>query len=212
MDHKETPSFPTNPSLSAAFFGAVDSLALFRAPYPSRYEQKLFVKAGSLVLMRPIKPEDGPLLLELFKCLSEESIYLRFLTNLKALPEEWVYRFTNIDYERDVAMVAVEKCNSTQRLAGVCRIVRRAGSVEGEVAVVVGDEWQAQGIGRALLERSLQIGEELGMQVFRAFVLFHNARALTLAEKLGFTIFRDSELDTVELEMVVDPRQVERPR
>lgn len=212
MNSEENPPCAVNPSLSTAFFGAVDSLNLFRAPYPSRYEQRLFARGESLIVMRPIKPDDGPMLVELFKSLSGESIFLRFLTNLKSLPEEWLYRFTNIDYERDVAMVALEESRCEKRIIGVCRICRRGRSAEGEAAVVVGDQWQGQGIGRALLERSLEIGEELGMKVFRALVLCHNHRALALAEKLGFTILRDEDVDTVDLEMVVDLRSQERPR
>lgn len=212
MNRGGNQSYPLNPSLSIALFGAVDSLSLCRAPYPSRYEQKLFVKGGHLIFMRPIKPDDGSLLVELFKCLSEESIYLRFLANLKSVPQEWLYRFTNIDYERDVAMVAVDKNPAGQRIVGVCRIVRRPGSTEGEVAVVVGDQWQGLGIGRLLLEGSLEIGKELAMKSFRALALAHNARVLTLAEKIGFSISRDSGLDTVELHMVVDPASREPPR
>jgi acetyltransferase len=112
------------------------SLGLLEAPYPRQYERHMFSGDGALLLVRPIKPQDAPLLMDFFKCLTPETIFYRFLTYLKSLPPEWVEHFTRIDYDRDVSLAAVEKSTSRERILGVCRIMRSPGSFKGRLQLL----------------------------------------------------------------------------
>lgn len=181
-----------------------------RAPYPSHYRTRAFIKDGSLITIQPIKPEDGPRLVEFFNSLSEASVFFRFLDKLKALPEEWVAYFTRIDYDQNVAMVAMKEIESRERILGVCRIMRKPGSARGEMAVVVGDPWQGKGIGAILLERSLGIARDLGIKAVWGIVARENGKMLDLARKFGFSTQLDQEADLYEIEMhLVGPDESE---
>jgi acetyltransferase len=170
-------------------------------PYPAHHEKKFFTKDRSLITVRPIRPEDAGLLVELFNNLSERTIFFRFLRNLKSLPEEWVEHFTCLDYSRDVAMVASEKSESGERLLGVCRIMRPGDTTRGEIAVVVGDAWQGKGIGRILVVRSIEVAKELDITTIWGLVSAENARVLETAARFGFSAKPDPEEGFVELEM-----------
>lgn len=178
-----------------------------RAPYPSHYQTKAFLRDGVLISIRPIKPEDGPRLVEFFNSLSETSIFFRFLDNLRALPEEWVAYFTRIDYGRDVAMVATRGIESRERFLGVCRIMRKPGATRGEMAVVVGDQWQGQGIGTILVERSLSVARDLRIRAIWGIVARENRKMLDLARNFGFHVELDPEVDLYEIEMNLVPNE-----
>jgi acetyltransferase len=180
------------------------SVGLLESPYPSQYERRFFTNDGALLLIRPIKPDDAALLVDFFSCLSAQTIFYRFLTHLKRLPPEWIEHFTHIDYDRDVALVAVEKSDLREMILGVCRIMRSPGSTRGEVAVVVGDRWQGKGIASALLKHCTGIARELGMRSLWGLVSTENGKALALAEKFGFKAKSYSELGTTELEITLD--------
>ena len=175
--------------------------------YPRRYERKMFTKDGMLLSIRPIKPTDDSLLVKFFNCLSPETIFFRFLSYLRSLPSEWVERFTRIDYDRDVAMVAVMGFEENERILGVCRIVRKTCSTRGEIAVVVGDPWQDKGIGSALLKDCIHIARELGMTSIWALVSVENVVALALAERFGFLQKECPDMGTTELELTLHSDQ-----
>lgn len=153
------------------------------------------------VFIRPIKREDAHLLVEFFRCLSPRTVFLRFLTNLQALPLEWVKEFTDIDYGRDVALVALEEADLQEKIIGVCRVMRKTGSTRGEIAAVVGDAWQDRGIGTILLERTIQVARELEMRTLWGLVSSDNARVIAMAEKYGFRLKEVSESGHCELEL-----------
>lgn len=161
----------------------------------------MLTKDGMAIFLRPIKPEDGALLVKFFNTLSPETIFFRFLSHLKTLPSEWVEHFTQIDYDREVAMIAVEQSDAEERILGVCRIMRSSGSTRGEAAVVVGDQWQGRGIGSLLLKECLRIAKELGMRTVWGLFDAENKKALRLAGKFGFAPKTHPELGTTELEM-----------
>jgi acetyltransferase len=185
-------------------FNYPGSFGLLESPYPSQYERRFFTNDGALLLIRPIKADDAALLVDFFSRLSAQSIFYRFLTHLKSLPPDWIEHFTRIDYDRDVALVAVEKSDLREMILGVCRIMRCSGSTKGEVAVVVGDQWQGRGIAAALLKQCIGIARELGMRSLWGLVSTENAKALALAEKFGFQATSYSELGTTELEITLD--------
>ncbi len=185
-------------------FNYPGSFGLLESPYPSQQEKRFFTNDGALLLIRPIKPDDAALLVEFFNCLSVQTIFYRFLTYLKSLPPEWIEHFTRIDYDRDMALVAVKKFGLEEMILGVCRIMRCPGSTRGEVAVVVGDQWQGNGIASALLKQCIRIAGELGMRSLWGLVSTENSKARALGEKFGFQAKSYSELGTTELEMILD--------
>ena len=176
------------------------SLGNLDPPYPSQYQRKFLTKDNVLISIRPVKPDDAQLLVDFFNNLSPRTIYYRFLTYLKTLPSEWVERFTRIDYEQDVALLALTKPAPEETLLGVCRIMRKPGSTSGEVAVVVSDSWQGKGIGSALLEHSIRIAGELGMRTVWGLVSGDNEGALALAAKFGFHLRPSAEPYNKEVE------------
>jgi acetyltransferase len=174
-------------------------------PYPTHYRTEGITKDGSRILVRPIHPEDEPLLLELFQRLSEETIYFRFLTNLRTLPPETLHLFANINYAQDVAMVAFRENESSRSILGVCRIMREAGSKRGEIAVVVEDAWQGKGIGSILIRHAVNIAKELGVEEVWGSASIRNKRLFVIAEKLGFSIKPSPERGLFQVELCISP-------
>lgn len=186
-------------------FNIPEPTDIFQAPYPTRYMSKADLKDGSVVSIRPIRPEDAPLLVEFFNGLSQASVIFRFLAPLKALPPEWVIRLTRIDYSEDVALVAVTELESRERILGVCRIMREPDSTKGELAVVVDDHWQGKGMGKILCRQSLRVAADLGMTSIWGLVSPRNKVFLTLAEKLGFATKLDPGAGLYEIDMNLVP-------
>ncbi|MDY6852038.1 MAG: acetate--CoA ligase family protein, partial [Thermodesulfobacteriota bacterium] len=108
------------------------------SPYPNQYETDTVTKGGLKVHVRPIKPEDAPLLEELFNILSPNSIYFRFCYPLKSFSKDMVVKFTQIDYDREVALVALDATRTEERMLGVARIINALDGRSAEFAIVVG--------------------------------------------------------------------------
>jgi acetyltransferase len=158
------------------------------SPYPEEYEAHETVKGNIPVFIRPIKPEDAPVYVELFKILSPTSIYYRFFTPMRELRPEMLARFTQIDYDREIALVAVEESTGNERMLGVARIIGDPDSKHGEFAVLVGDPWHGRGIGALLLQKCLDIAKDRGFETIMGLVLKENRNMLALGKKLGFEI------------------------
>lgn len=158
------------------------------SPYPNEYEANVSAKDGRRFLVRPIKPEDAPLLVELFSALSPRSIYFRFFSPLKSLPTKMLARLTQIDYDRDMALVVIDTEAGHERILAVARLMSTPRTEEAEFAVAVGDPWQGQGMGAALMERLIGIAKEKGMKRITGQVLAENTQMLALGRRLGFEI------------------------
>jgi len=158
------------------------------SPYPKKYEILWLLKNGQEVLLRPIKPEDEPMWLEWFQSLSEESIRYRFFEMLKDTPHEVRVRYCNIDYDREVAMVAEVVENGKRKILGVTRLSIESDGKHGEMAFIVSDYWQGLGLGTKLVDFTLDIAKEKGIQDVYAIMLQDNYRALSLTKKMGFKI------------------------
>lgn len=163
------------------------------SPYPSQYETTFITKAEIEIFLRPIKPEDAPLLVELFHTLSKENIYYRFFRTMRSLPPDMLAYFTQIDYDRDMALVALDQTQPKETMLGVARIMSLPDGKTAEIAVAVGDPWQGMGIGAALMERLISISKERGKETLCGYVLGENTQMLALARKLGFKISWDLE-------------------
>jgi acetyltransferase len=158
------------------------------SPYPKKYETLWTLKNGQEVLLRPIKPEDEPLWLEMFQSFSEESIRYRFFQLLKDTPHEVRVRYCNIDYDREVAIVAELNEEGHRKILGVCRLNIEPNGKSGELAFIIGDKWQGLGLGTKMVDYVLEIANEMGVETVYAIMLSDNQRALNLTKKMGFKL------------------------
>jgi len=156
------------------------------SPYPKKYEMIWTLNNGQEVLLRPIKPEDEPLWVDMFQGFSEESIRYRFFEILRDTPHEVVVRYCNIDYDREIAIVAELVKSEQRKLLGVARASIESDGKKGEVAFIVRDQYQGLGLGTKLVDYVLDIAKEKGLEEIYAVVLQENARAMDLMKKMGF--------------------------
>jgi acetyltransferase len=158
------------------------------SPYPKKDEKLWNLKSGQDVLLRPIKPEDEHMWLDMFKSFSEDSIRYRFFQMLKDTPHEVRVRYCNIDYDREIAIVAELLDEGHRKILGVSRVSIEPDGKSGEIAFIVGDTWQNLGLGTKLVDYSLDIAVEMGVENVYAIMLPDNYRALSLTKKMGFDL------------------------
>jgi acetyltransferase len=161
---------------------------LIITPYPTKYETMWRLRDGRTVILRPIKPEDEPLWLEMFQNFSEESIRYRFFQVLKDTPHETRVRYCNIDYDREIAIVAELTEEGRKRILGVARVSIEPNGRTGEIAFIVADPWQGLGLGTKLVDYVLEICADMKLETIYAIMLADNYRAMGLMKKMGFTI------------------------
>lgn len=172
------------------------------APYPNEYEKRLELPDTGNTLIRPIRPEDAPLLKALFATLSSQSVYFRFFAPLRELPFEMLARFTQIDYDREIAMVAIrETAHGREEILAVGRIIKAVDPTTAEFSILVSDHWHGRGIGAALLRFCLKIAKVQGVRKIWGCVLSENTQMLALGRKLGFSIRRGLDGGEYELRM-----------
>jgi acetyltransferase len=162
-------------------------------PYPTQYVGSWTMKDGTPVIIRPIRPEDEPLMVKFHGTLSERSVYLRYLHMLKLsqrVAHERLTRICFIDYDREIALVAEFKNPSTgePEILGVGRLRKLHGVKEGEFAVLISDEYQGRGLGSELLRRLLDVGREEKLARIVGDVLPDNVNMLRVCENLGFQV------------------------
>jgi len=122
---------------------------------------------------------------------------------MQSMPHDMLARFTQIDYDREIALVALEEKENDARMLGVARVISAPGGNQGEFAVLVADPWQGKGLGAEMLSRSLRIVRRKGMQRVWGTALAENTHMAKLASKLGFTVKRGASGDyemTMDLE------------
>ncbi len=158
------------------------------SPYPKKYETQWKLKNGQEVMLRPIKPEDEPMWLEMFQSFSEEAIRYRFFQLLKDTPHEVRVRYCNIDYDREIAIVAELGEEDQRRILGVSRLSIEPDGKTGELAFIVGDQWQGQGLGTKIVDYVLEIAKEMSVETVYSIMLPDNRRALNLTKKMGFKL------------------------
>ena len=158
------------------------------SPYPKKYEMLWPLKNGQEVLLRPIKPEDEPMWLEMFQSFSEEAIRYRFFQILKDTPHEVRVRYCNIDYDREIAIIAELAENGRRKILGVTRLSIESDGKSGEMAFIVTDYWQGLGLGTKMVDYVLDIAKEKGVENVYAIMLPDNYRALNLTKKMGFNL------------------------
>lgn len=158
------------------------------SPYPEKYQKQVQMKNGMNALLRPIRPEDEPLEAEMFERLSKQSIYYRFMGYIPKVSHDFLIRFTQIDYDREMAIIAEVDTPQGKKMAGVARVVCDAWKEEAEFAIVVADQWQGNRLGTQLTDFILEIAVDMGIQKIVASVLETNGLMLSMFEKRGFLI------------------------
>lgn len=171
------------------------------SPYPRQYIKTITLPNGTPVTLRPIRPEDEPLEAELFDYLSKETIYFRFFGYLHSLDHSILSRFTHIDYDREMAIVAeIDTASGKKQLIGVVRCVGDAWNDSTENAIVIADSWQGQGLGSQMLTYIIEIARESGYRRIYGTLLKQNKAMYALYQKHGFRLYaEDYETFTAEL-------------
>ena len=162
-------------------------------PYPTQYMKPWRLRDGTDIMIRPIRPEDEPLMVKFHETLSERSVYYRWLhmMNLsQRVAHERLIRICFIDYDREMALVAIHKHPETgvQELIGVGRLTKLHGATEGEFAVLIGDQFQRTGLGTELLSRLVEIGRAEKLQRIIGDILPENRGMQQVSKKLGFRL------------------------
>ncbi len=175
-------------------------------PYPHELIQYFQLTNGVNITIRPIRPEDAVLEKNFHQRLSERTKYFRFMQALHELTPEMIVRFTQIDYDREMAFVAVTEDKSMPSELGVGRYLMNPDGNSVEFALVVADDCQCLGIGSRLMKALMQTAKAKGMSFFEGEVLAVNKPMLSLVTKLGFSI--ETIPDDIEVVRVVkDLRQ-----
>jgi len=167
------------------------------SPYPKKYETLWRLRDGRSVLLRPIKPEDEPMWLEMFQNFSEESIRYRFFQIIKDTPHEVRVRYCNIDYDRELGLVAEMTEDGRRKILGVVRLITEPDGKTGEIAFIIADPWQGLGLGSKMLDFMIEICKDKKLDTIYGVMLPDNYRAINLMKKMGFTIERVDQ-DTVK--------------
>jgi len=155
--------------------------------YPSHYIKKVTLKDGSEVTLRPIKPEDEPLWQEMFESFSEETVRYRFFRVIKETPHKMRTRYCNIDYDREIGIVAESTKDGKRRFLGVTRIIADPGSNDkAEFALVVSDKWQRLGLGAEFIDYTLEIARKKGFDQIYGPVLKDNIPMIKLCREKNF--------------------------
>ncbi len=142
---------------------------------------------GSRVQVRPIVPDDEPLLHEAVAAMSERTVYFRFFSPLKRMPDAMAHRLAVVDYNDRFALVGTtNKPGGKERIVGVARYDRVPNTEVAETAVAVVDEFQRRGLGSALMSILAKVAREHGINVFTLIVLPENQQMLGLLRKMGW--------------------------
>ncbi len=154
-------------------------------PYPAELETTLSLDDGTSIRVRPIRPEDEPLLQEMFRHMSAEDVRLRFLTAMRRMPPALAARLTQIDYDREMALIALDADGSMQ---GVARFSADPDNARAEFAVAVRSDRKRHSLGRALMTYLLEIAHRRGIGEIYGDVAADNAQMLAFCRALGFTV------------------------
>ena len=170
-------------------------------PYPAKFVTPWKLKDGTEVTLRPVKPEDEPLELAFIRGLSTETSRFRFFQIIKDLPHDALVRFCNIDYDREMAIIAEKREEDRTVEIGVSRLIIDPGKKRGEFAVVVADNYQSRGLGTKLVDMLIEFAREKGIETIYGTVMSENIKMIQLCEKLGFTTKREHENVIAELKL-----------
>jgi len=167
-------------------------------PYPVHLVSHWQVPNGTDVTIRPIRPEDAEITQAFVRSLSEEAKYFRFMDAVQELSHVMLVRLTQIDYDREMALLAVIETDGKEEEIGVARYASYPDQVSCEFAVVVDDDWQHQGVAHKLMDVLMDVARSKGLRTMDGEVLKRNQGMLKLAASLGFRIAPHPEDDSIK--------------
>jgi acetyltransferase len=173
-------------------------------PYPSHLVSEYQLDDGSAIKIRPIRPEDASIEQSFVRELSSESKHFRFMQGLNELTPQMLVRFTQLDYGRELALIAVQEQGENETQIGVARYVINADGESCEFALVVADNWHHKGIGIILMNALIDAARQRGLKTMDGEILSDNANMRSLAAKIGFSVLRnpgDLSVLSVSLEL-----------
>jgi acetyltransferase len=156
--------------------------------YPAHLVSHWHASDGSSVLIRPIRPEDADIEREFVASLSPEARYMRFMTTIKELSPEMLDRFTRIDYDTEMALIAVVTQGEREIQIAVARYVMQPDRESCEFAIVVGAAWQGRGLGQHLMLLLIELARAQGLTSMTGQIFAANVRMLSLARAMGFIV------------------------
>jgi acetyltransferase len=162
-------------------------------PYPAYLVQQWQLPDGTDITVRPIRPEDADIEQEFVRSLSDEAKYFRFMDTIHELSQVQLVRFTQIDYDREMALIAVIERDGKEMQVGVARYATNPDGESCEFAVVVGDDWNHKGIGHKLMAALMEAARAKGLKNMEGEVLAGNRNMLNLAARLGFSAITSTE-------------------
>jgi acetyltransferase len=175
-------------------------------PYPQQYSSSWKLRDGTHITVRPIRPEDEPLMVKFHATLSEQTVHFRYFQLSKLETRTTHQRLTRIcfnDYDREIALVAVrqEGVTKEQQIIGVCRLIKLHAVNKGEFAMVLSDNFQGRGLGTHLLKLLVQVGQQEGLKKIFGEILPDNYGMLRVAKKVGFTTRFDQFAEVMHAEI-----------
>ncbi|SDE58596.1 acetyltransferase [Variovorax sp. CF079] len=185
----------STPQGASGLINSYQHLAIL--PYPARYQREWPLPGGGTYTVRAVHPDDAQMLQALVQQLSPESRWFRFVSRFHELPPSMLSRFTLIDYDREMALVAVVRergvaddgaVRETERIVGVSRYITNPDQSSCEFSLVVADDYSGKGLGSRLLEAIIDVARDKGLSEIDGLVLSNNADMLKLVKRLGFSI------------------------
>lgn len=192
--------------LSAQPVGTPSRLAI--RPYPRELEEHVILKDGSQTLFRPILPEDEPLLKAFILKVTKEDLYYRYFSEINEFTHEDLANMTQIDYDREMAFVAIYAVNNEYEIIGVTRAVSDPDNIDAEFSVLVRSDLKGLGLGRKLLDKMIHYAAEHGLQRLTGITMPNNQGMITLARKLGFDVDIQIQDGVVNLSLTLEKARI----
>ncbi len=172
-------------------------------PPPASLTTKHELPDRRRVMVRPIRPDDEPFIRDMFYSFSEQTVYLRFHHALKALPHDKLQGFCNVDFQNEVALVGVAGPIEALQIVAIGRYFIQKDGTEADLAFIVRDDFQRQGLGSYLFEQLVDVAKSRGIKKFTADVLSENAGMLKIFKRSNLNVETENEEGVVHVTMTV---------
>jgi acetyltransferase len=174
-------------------------------PYPDEWERPATLANGKSIFIRPLRPEDEPAWHALLRSCSPETLWSRFRHVFKETTHEMAARFCFIDYDREMALAGEYESGGAKGLAGIGRLVCDSDRKTAELAILVADAWQGQGLGSRLTDACLDVAREWGVRQVVAEMTSGNSRMLATFRRRGFELRTQGDVVLCTKELSAEP-------
>ncbi len=162
-------------------------------PYPIQYVEPLVLPDGSVIQLRPIHEQDKEGVFSAGEKVSDQSLYQRFLGFVK-IDDKMIERFTQLDYSKEMAIVAEVKNKEEKQIIAVARIAAcKPNDKDAEFAIIVTDSWQGKGLGKIMTNYILNVAADLGYENIHAYLFSNNKAMARILTKIGFKFSKENE-------------------